>query len=278
LNGSISGTIDEEALVCRYIQARNFAESYSTHNSCKVLKDCVSNDPRNPAFLCSLSVVLFETNEVEEALTYAKRAVEEDESIPEILFNYSVLLERISREQEAVQYYEKLERFLKFEDFAKSRLEIIREGKEKLPENSLRERVVHLNHPTNIMKEGLKIYKKKVSQSSKEIKQQFNTLSTKKMSHQSKSPDRTVRFDNIASSRGSIDSERKVDYPLSLFGKSFKQKAKKSQEIQEDLSASSKPNDKMSFIEKMRSTERNKIKNNPPPSIFNFKPRPKCRK
>lgn len=46
----------------------------------------------------------------------------------------------------------------------------------------------------------------------KEIENNFTVMNTKRMNHLSKSPDKTVRFENVASSKGSMDGKNKSNY------------------------------------------------------------------
>ena len=242
MNDSISNGIDEEACIWRYITARFFHDSSNTTDSLKVLEDCVRNDNKNAAFWCSLSVIKYEVNEIENALRYAKNAIDVDDSIPEVLHNFAVLLEKVDRGAEAIPYYEKLQCISKYEEFVRKRLDWI-QGRSQNPQDSLINRVLNLKHPDHIIKGSLKIFKPNKSMINKEIKESLAVLNSKKMNYQAKSPDRTVRFLNIASSHGSIESKSRGEYSVPL-----NKEAQKESDIQGIFKNTTKSRFTMSYL------------------------------
>jgi tetratricopeptide (TPR) repeat protein len=123
-------------------------------------------------------VLKYQLNQIDIALTCSQRAVEYNPNLPEALYNLAVLLEKVGRENEAIKYYMKLYKVCKYEEFVQKRLDWI-QNQSLNPQDSLRDRILNLKHPENIVKNTLVIQKLNKKLEIKDINKCFATLSTK---------------------------------------------------------------------------------------------------
>jgi tetratricopeptide (TPR) repeat protein len=145
-----------------------------------------------------LAVFKYQLNQVETALTCSERALEYNSNLPEAIYNYAVLLEKVGRENEATKHYMKLYKMCKYEEFVKNRLEWI-QNQSYNPQESLRDKILHLKHPENVIKNTLIIEKTNKKIAIKDTNKGLPILNVNKIIQLTKSPERQVRFMNVKS-------------------------------------------------------------------------------